>query len=389
MKILIVTHDSNFSGGANRSLLMVLRNLKTKYNVEIEVLLPKKSGELNNRLTSEGIKWFSIPYFGVVSSIRQDGKDSLRHLKVIFGYVLESIEAFFLSIVLRKKKYDIIYTNTRLPIIGAKLANHLNLPHVIHVREFLGEQPILGKWGYESIYNLSDKVILISNALQERYSNYVPTDKLITIHNGIDRVGTQELVKILECKTIQIIQTARLVPDKGHKDILIALKILLDNGKDNFHLNIVGSSPKRSHISWYENELKEYVKNNNMEHVVTFHGEISDVPNFRKNMDIEVVCSIRETFGRVTVEAMQQGLLVIGSNTGGTLEIINNNVNGVLYTQGDSVNLSSILEEVDLSREKYRRIGFEAYCFSKEYFTPEKNVQEIYGVLEEVLDERK
>ena len=33
MKILVVAHDSNFSGGANRSLFMVVNRLKKDYGV--------------------------------------------------------------------------------------------------------------------------------------------------------------------------------------------------------------------------------------------------------------------------------------------------------------------------------------------------------------------
>src|SRR5690242_17450826 len=99
MKILVVTHDSNFSGGANRSLYTVLTKLKSQYNVEIDVLLPKKTGQLNEKLDEAKIPWFSHTYFGVISGIRNDGKDILRYGKVYVGYFIEH----WLSVLLKKK----------------------------------------------------------------------------------------------------------------------------------------------------------------------------------------------------------------------------------------------------------------------------------------------
>ena len=46
MKILVVAHDNDFSGGANRSLMMVIDRLIKEYNVEVEVLVPRKDGGL-------------------------------------------------------------------------------------------------------------------------------------------------------------------------------------------------------------------------------------------------------------------------------------------------------------------------------------------------------
>ena len=47
--------------------------------------------------------------------------------------------------------------------------------------------------------------------------------------------------------------------------------------------------------------------------------------------DIFIMNSKAEGFGRVTVEAMLAGCLVLGRRTGGTLEIIDNAKNGILY----------------------------------------------------------
>jgi len=391
MKILVVVHDSNFSGGANRSLCTILKGLKNSYKVECEVLTPRKSGKLNEKLDELKIPHFSVPYFGAVSNIRDDGKDFLRKAKVVFGYYIEKFWSVYLSSKLKSSKYDLIYTNTRLPIIGALLAERLSIPHITHVREFLSEKPLFGKWGYEEVYKLSNRVILISEALKQRYEEYVSSKKLIVIYNGVDSpLNLQPAFERMRYgHAYHVAITGRLMPDKGQLDAIRAIEMLVEENEKNIHLHIIGSSPKRSHMNWYAKEIQGYVKVKSLSSYVTFHGEISDMVKLREKMDIELMCAIRETFGRVTVEGMRSGLFMIGSNTGGTPEIITNYQTGLLYEQGNINDLKEKIKLVISDRDFYHKIASYGYKYSQLNFTPEKNVKEVYRILKEVSNEQR
>ena len=54
-------------------------------------------------------------------------------------------------------------------------------------------------------------------------------------------------------------------------------------------------------------------------------------------MDIALVASCSEAFGRVTVEAMLAGMLVIGADVAGTSELICDGVNGILYEDDNQI----------------------------------------------------
>ena len=116
-----------------------------------------------------------------------------------------------------------------------------------------------------------------------------------------------------------------------------------------------------------------------------FLGEVNDMKAVRKNMDIELMCAILETFGRVTVEGMRNGLLVIGSNTGGTIEIIRDKENGLLYEQGNVDSLSQILYKVYQNVKFSRKVALNGYLFSQTSFTEENNVKQIYEAIRETL----
>ena len=105
----------------------------------------------------------------------------------------------------------------------------------------------------------------------------------------------------------------------------------------------------------------------------------------RKNMDLELVCSRCEAFGRVTIEAMMSMIPVIGANTGGTKELIKQGYNGLLYEKGDFEDLANKIEELYKDRSKIREMGKNAYDYSKG-FTSERNAINIYNIYEKIVN---
>lgn len=382
MKILICAHDANITGGANRSLLMVIDNLKKTYGIEnVEVIVPRRHGSFNDALTERGIKWYGSLYFGVTSSVRNDGKDWMRISKVYGGFILESLLSFYFALKLRRKNYDLVYTNTRGPILGAKIAKLLKLPHIIHVREFGAEKPLFGFWGYKKMYRMSDKMILISQALEDEYSKFVNKDKLVVIPNGIDSPLGLPFHVHQDDTQFNLLLTGRLVPDKGHRDAILAMKILKDDGIENVHLYIAGSLQANMYIDWYQDELNNLIADNGLQEYVTFCGEVSDMTSLREKMDVELMTAIRETFGRVTIEGMRSGLVLIGSNTGGTVELINDGVTGLLYEQGNEADLARKIRKVYDSPELAEKLARAGYEYTQVHYTAEENVKRVYEVM--------
>lgn len=388
MKILVVAHGVGLLGGANRSLYTVLKGLKEAYGVECEVLLPKKNSKLGQMFDEIGITHFSASYFGVTSALREDGKNVLRRAKVIGGYYIEKFWAMYLANKLKTKNYDLIYTNTRTPIIGAFIAEKLKLPHVVHVREFCGKQPLFGKWGYDQMDRRTNRIILICNDLKQIYKKHMSSEKLITIHNGID--SPLNLIpafsKVKDDDTYHIILTGRIVPAKAQLDAVKAVAKLVEEKEKRIHLHLVGSPSKHTHTDYIE-QIQDYITRNNLSSFVTFHGQVSDMVRLREKMDIELMCATREAFGRVTVEGMRSGLFMIGANTGATPEIITDHETGLLYEQGNIEDLAKKIKLAISDEAFYKRIATNGYHHAQINFLPEKNIQQIYHVLEDVLNQ--
>jgi D-inositol-3-phosphate glycosyltransferase len=87
-------------------------------------------------------------------------------------------------------------------------------------------------------------------------------------------------------------------------------------------------------------------------------------------LDIFLMSSISEPVGMVTIEAMALGIPVIGTNSGGTPELLNHGKAGILYESGKELDLADKIEYLYLNenvRDKFRSLGKEqSKAFSHE-----------------------
>ncbi|HLW30540.1 MAG TPA: glycosyltransferase [Brumimicrobium sp.] len=98
----------------------------------------------------------------------------------------------------------------------------------------------------------------------------------------------------------------------------------------------------------YLDELKNFVKTNNLQDRVFFRPFRKDVETFYSAIDVFVMATKAETFGMVTIEALASGCRVVGSNRGGTVEILNHGGFGTLFESEDVIDLGlKLLESIN------------------------------------------
>lgn len=379
MKILVLTHRSNFSGGANRSLLSVLIGLRDKGH-EIDVIVPKKVGELNEALTKEGFNWKYCRYYRMGAK-RFKGIGNLLTYSILYGkYVHHYIVSKKIIKNIKRKNYDIIYTNTILPYAGLFASKKLSIPSVIHDRESLSTVNVPQIKNFERfLYEHSNKIIVISRDLKEQWKERKLDDKVVLINNGIPLEGVKKVDQDIK-EDLCILLTARISPMKHHMDALKALLILRDKGIRNIKLYFAGSEGEKKD-SEYKEYLLDFINKNNLKDNVSFLGEVKDMASLRGKMHVELMCNPNEPFGRVTVEGMRSGLVVIGVKSGGTLDIIKDKKNGVYYQRDSQIDLADKIELVYSDKNFRETISDYAYKYSNNHFTMEENVDKIEETL--------
>ena len=96
--------------------------------------------------------------------------------------------------------------------------------------------------------------------------------------------------------------------------------------------------------------------------------------------DVLLICSHSEAFGRVTVEAMQIGIPVIGAASGGTLELVKPHYNGLLY-ESTVEDLAEKMGYLIENQDEKNKMGENARSWSEEMFSQDKYMSKIAEVL--------
>lgn len=114
----------------------------------------------------------------------------------------------------------------------------------------------------------------------------------------------------------------RLDEKKGQFEVIQAIS-QLKNSEKNTHVAFVGDQTKNE-ADEYVQKLNNTIAQEQLQEIVSFLPHQPNMQQLYGAFDLVIVPSWEETFGTVTIEAMASGVPVIGSNTAGTAEILEN-----------------------------------------------------------------
>lgn len=174
----------------------------------------------------------------------------------------------------------------------------------------------------------------VANQLHHR--ERIPIEKIRVIYNGVD---FNQIERILpenssmksmgagisiprQDNSFWICSVGRLSAEKG-QDILFEAIKLLEQTDLKVEVFLFGSGP-------LQETLTEKAKKLEIEKQIHFVGFVDPVSCYLKDMDIFVQASRWEGLSLALLEAMALGLPVIATDTGGTAEVIQNHLSGIL-----------------------------------------------------------
>jgi len=379
MKVLFISHVSNKLGAA-RSLLDLMDGLRRK-GVECCVIIPS-SGRIIEELERRGIVYSIVPLRCWASINRLLWKRLLCAGLNLFAAIRVAIKA-------KAWQVDIIYSNSSVTPVGALAAFLLRKPHIWHIREF-GEEDYnlsfdLGnKWSRKLIDRLSYRIIVISEALKRKYSQYISSTKIQVIYDGVQLEGgiyidpkTKQGWSKMSIPTLVVV--GLLHPGKGQIDAVLAVAKLVKRGI-SVRLRVVGDGDPG-----YLKQLKQAVVQNGIEGYIEFTGYADNIVPIMKLADIVVVCSRSEAFGRVTVEGMLCGKPVIGTRSGATPELIKEGFNGLLYEPGNPEDLAAKIKHLIDHPEEAKQMGANGLEWASKQFTVQQCAGQVFDVLQEAV----
>ena len=367
-------------GGAELSLFDIVKHYKGAKTV---CLL--SSGPFQERLADAGIPNVII---SLETSIRRDDG--------VFSSIKSLPRILFVMFLLGRatRGYDLIYANTMKALVVAVLSRPFHrIPVIWHIRDLLIKEHfsylmlkvarIAANFGVEHVIANSRATAnafikcggkltptLIYNAISPE--KYLPEKRQTYRRALIEETGLDPNRPIVGV-------FGRLAKWKGQHIVLEAMSKL-----PSCQVVFVGS-PLFGEES-YEEEQKLRGKTSDLSDRVRFLGFRSDIPALMGGVDIVIHSSIQpEPFGRVIVEAMLSGTLVVATKAGGAVEILRDKETGYLVTPGDVEELVLVLKKIMENYKSTLTISKAARADAIIRFSPSNCYPKIEDVINAVM----
>lgn len=299
---------------------------------------------------------------------------------------------YFLKLtrILREEKPEILHSHLFHANFAGRLAGKISkVPIIISTVH----SPNIGGILRERLLKWTDKFSNINVFVSRAVAKYFIEEKKVSkwekarvIYNGVDvkkffsdnKIQAKKLLNFPSNKPI-LIATGRLANSKGYPQLIEAMKLLKESGRD-FQLLILGEGEKRQ-------ELENLVRNRKLEDRVKLLGYIGNVPDYLKAGDVFMMSSLWEGFSLSLLEAMASGLVPIATSVGGNPEVIENGVNGFLAEPNNADDLFKKIRQVlDLPAKDWARMGEKSKSTVQEKFSLKKMVWDYDNLYQELLD---
>lgn len=162
------------------------------------------------------------------------------------------------------------------------------------------------------------------------------SNKTTLVYNGID---TDLYEKRIGENFGKFIVASHLRPSKGIQDLIRAVSLISEEAKNILEIDVFGEGPM-------EDELKELVRELNLQEVFTFMGSSPNLPSLIYNYSFLLQPTYMECFSLSILESLAANVPVITTQVGGNLEVITDGENGFIFSAGNYEQLSEILQQI-------------------------------------------
>jgi glycosyltransferase involved in cell wall biosynthesis len=273
------------------------------------------------------------------------------YLKALSNYLTLSYKLYKYVV---KHKIGVVHANTIVPaayllpavIFSRFFNNNIKWVWSDHDLKYFSKLDEKQSYWCAALYN---KTLAVSDAVKSKYE---AEKNAVVLYNGLDiNLFKANILEREKFREKHDLNNAKLVfglagtiaPRKGQVMLVQAFKQLI--GKyPNVMLLFAGSGASDHPVY-----LQEFMNEINNIHQIQYIGKITDMMGFYNACDVIVSNSSyagSEPLGTTIYEAMSCEKIVIASNTGGSPEIIDNGVDGILYQPDDVDELVQTLRNV-------------------------------------------
>ncbi|MEW5803019.1 MAG: glycosyltransferase [bacterium] len=316
----------------------------------------------------------------------------LEHVGITLSQSLDLGAFWKLYHLLRKGEIDLLCTHGyKSTILGWLACRRVKVPVLVFSRGYTGENRKVAffEWLERRILGRVDGLVCVSEGQLRKLESFgIQNRRSWIVHNAItskrkDTEQTNALRKevakrlAIPDEGTMIVSAGRLSPEKGHRFLLDAVKIL-ERKADNTCFIFCGEGACRESL---ENQAKRL----GIEEKCRFVGFRRDLDEIFSVMDFMVLPSLTEGLPNVILEAFACARPVVAASVGGVPEVVDNGIDGFLVPPGRPDLLAEAIGKFLSHPELRQPMGRAGYFKVKTRFTFESQNQKLEAVYHEIL----
>jgi len=320
-----------------------------------------------------------------VELVRSEG---FRAFRVRAARLYEVGGALALARLLRRERVDVLHTHTHLaPAVLGRLAARAAGTAVVshlHIENHFRAQALpraVSRSLDNATARLCSRLVAVSDATRRAFEEQgFPPALLETVHNGIALDGTAPATTLRSdlgtpADAFLVAHVARLAPVKGQRELIQALA-----AAPEVHAALVGEDLETGGA--FRRELGEEAERLGVAARVHFAGYRPGAAAELAEVDTLVLPSRIEGMPLVALEAMARGKPVVATPVGGTPELVDDGVTGILVDGVDE--LAAALRRLAADPDEARRMGAAGRRRVEEHFSEDAmtgRVLQIYDAI--------
>lgn len=323
--------DLEYVGGGAGRLMYNLSNGLSSKGWDVATITPKISGESGSMSTRDDIDRFYFPYSAA------EGKAPIRRMLNSVRYPRKFKDIY------SRQNFDIVLDDiSHIPYFPAHFLKSSETTNCVFMHTAFFDDC----FRYDSTpkalatylidkslpFLNSPNIICAGYSTEERIHNELSYHETDIIHPCISLEDTYSIEK----NTKNILHLGRLTKRKNVSVLLKAWKNIESKATD-YNLIIAGSGPQKDRLK----QLSEKLGISRVE----FHGYVSEDKKYELfgESEIFVLPSLMEGYPTVGLEAMASKCLLVGANSFGIRDYVNDDQNGILFDPNSAVDLQKTL----------------------------------------------
>ena len=330
MRLMAVNHTGLVSG-AERSLL----DLLSRVSSDVALVIVSPRGEFSQRVVDAGHRHIPIPEAEL--SFAFDLVRTPRRL-------LSAVRAVYrLAMVVAHEHPDVIVSNSvRAGLLMAMVPRRRSTRLIVWVRDVLPTGRVASAVR-RLIWWRADTVVANSQYVAQNMEDPRTTSRAVVVYNGIDPIESDDGAAGASAYTpsaaLRLAVVGQITPWKRQDLAIKVVRRLLYLGVDAT-LDLIGTvefaGPGRYDTLAYDGQLRRLVRELGLAERVRFLGRREDARKLLAHNHVLLVPSEIEPFGRVVIEGMLAGNVVIARDIAGPAEILEHGVTGLLVGSADA-----------------------------------------------------